>query len=252
MRCENKTMVRLPNYLSRLLVLVLLLTSLSACVWLRLLELKNQLANFDENITTESSDHFTLVFKNPVLINDDFVTLAKLQPTSKQQTPTGSRWIQAFHKIDVKGNLQPGIDFFFTLEFDQEDRLTRWDFSKLFMTMVPAQFFEDSIRSLAKGKVDETNHRFKVDPKDRAKILVKPPTLQQIKDAMGEPVDTGKDDGKNVYVYRFLVDSPWIDPDYQDRRITDVYLYFEPKTNELTRMGGRFIGLKININLVKD
>ena len=237
--------------LSRLFMLLLLLISLSACVWLRLLELKNQLAKFDENFATEASDHFTLVFKHPVLLNDDFVTLAKLQPTSKETTATGSRWIQAFHKIDAEGNKQPGVDFYFTLDFDQDDRLTRWDFSKLFMTMVPAQFFEDSIRSLAKGRVDEAAHKYKVDPKDRAKITVDPPTLQQITEAMGEPLEKTKEDGKNVYVYRFIVDSPWIDKDFQDRRFTDVRLFFDPKTKELTRMGGRFIGLKININLVK-
>ncbi len=239
------------NRLLRYLVLALLLTSLSACVWFRLLELKNQLAKFDENFAIEASDHFTLVFKNPVLLNDDFVTLAKLQPTSKEQTPTGSRWIQAFHKIDAKGRLQPGVDFFFTLDFDQDDYLTRWDFSPIFMVMVPAKFFEDSIRSLAKGKVDEASRKYKVDPKDRAKITVPPPTLQQIKQAMGEPLEKSKEDGKNVYVYRFMVDSPWIDKDYQDRRFTDVKLYFDPKTEELTRMGGRFIGLKINISLAK-
>jgi hypothetical protein len=237
--------------LTRFLVLALLFTSLSACVWLRLLELKNQLAQFDENFSTESSDHFTLVFKNPVLLNDDFVTLAKLQPTSKEQNPTGSRWIQAFHKIDAAGKQQPGVDFFFTLDFDQDDHLTRWDFSRLFITMVPAKFFEDSIRSLAKGRVDEASHKYKVDPKDRAKITVPPPTLQQITDAMGEPLEKTKEEGKNVYVYRFQVDSPWIDKDFQDRRYTDVRLYFDPKTHDLTRMGGRFIGLKININLVK-
>ena len=75
--------------------------------------------------------------------------------------------------------------------------------------------------------------------------------MRQIKEAMGEPLEKSKEDGKNVYVYRFKVDSPWIDKDYQDRRFTDVKLYFDPKTEELTRMGGRFIGLKINISLAK-
>ena len=239
------------NRLTRFLILTILLTSLSACVWLRLLELKNQLAKFDENFTTEASDHFTLVFKNPVLLNDDFVTLAKLQPTSKEQTTTGSRWIQAFHKIDAKGHPQPGVDFFFTLDFDHDDYLTRWDFSPVFVTMVPAKFFEESIRSLAKGRVDEASRKYKIDPKDRAKITVPPPSLRQIKEVMGEPLEKSKEDGKIVYIYRFQVDSPWIDPDYQDRRFTDVRLYFDPKTDELTRMGGRFIGLKININLAK-
>lgn len=239
--------------LSRFIVLALLFFTLSACVWLRLLEVKNQLQNFDENFSAEASDHFTLVFKNPVLLNDDFVTLARLQPTRKEQMPTGSRWIQAFHKINAKGELQPGIDFYFTLDFDQDDHLTRWDFSKLFMTMVPAQFFEDSIRALAKGsvKVIDNKKRYWVDPKDRAKITVDPPRLEQITEAMGEPLEKTKEDGKLVYVYRFMVDSPWIDEKFQDRRFTDVRMFFDPKTHDLTRMGGRFIGLKININLVR-
>ena len=237
---------------ARVLILLLLVHSLTACVWLRLLQLKHQLEQFDENFATEVSDHFTLIFKHPVLLNDDFVTLAKLQPTNKAQMPTGSRWIQAFHKIDAQGTLQPGVDFFFTLDFDQDDYLTRWDFSAVFMAMVPAQFFEDSIRSLAKGRVDEASRKFKVDVKDRAKITVRPPTLQELTAVLGEPLETSEEDGKHVYLYRFLVDSPHIDKDYQDRRITDVRLYFDPKTQELTRMGGRFIGLKININLIKS
>jgi hypothetical protein len=233
-------------------VIVLLAISLSACVWLRLWELKTQLAKFDENFATEVSDHFTLVFKNPVLLNNDFVELAKLQPTSKESTETGSRWIQAFHKIDAQGKPQPGVDFYFTLDFNEENYLTRWDFSKIFMTMVPAQFFEASIRSLAKGKVDEAKHRFKVDPKDWAKISVKPPTLSEITAALGEPLEKTQEDGKKLYIYRFLVDSPQIEKAYEDRRITDVKLYFDPKSDELVKMGGKFIGLRIRINLLKD
>lgn len=238
--------------IARLLILALLLISLAGCVWLRLLELKNQLAEFDENFETQVSDHFTLVFKHPVLLNEDFVTLAKLEPTTKQNTPVGSRWIQAFHKIDGQGKIQPGVDFFFTLDFDQEDRLTHWDFSPVFMSMVPAQFFEASIRSLAKGRVDEANHRFRVEKQDLAKITVKPPTVEKIVSTLGEPIEKSEEDGKTLYVYRFLVDSPHIDKDYLDRGVTDVKLFFDKKTKELARMGGRFIGLKININLLRD
>jgi hypothetical protein len=240
-------MQRLP----RLLILLLLLHSLSACVWLRLLSLKHQLERFDENFATEISDHFTLAFKHPMLLSGDFVELAKLQPTSKSPTPAGSRWVQAFHKIDAEGKPQPGVDFFFTFDFDKDGYLTRWDFSRAFIAMVPAQFFEDSIRSLAKGRFDQSSRKFKVDPKDRAKITGRPPTVQGIVAVLGEPLAKAEEDGKTVYLYRFLVDSPHIDKDYQDRRITDVRLYFDPKTQEMTRMGGRFIGLKININLQK-
>ena len=235
----------------RVFIVIVLVFSLAGCVWLRLLSLKYQLEKFDENFVTEVSDHFTLVFKNPVLLSGDFVALAHLQPTSREQTAEGSRWIQAFHKIDAKGQLQPGVDFFFTLDFDKDNYLTRWDFSRTFMAMVPAQFFEDSIRSLAKGRVDEASRKFRVDPKDRAKITVKPPSLQEITAALGEPLLKTAEEGKKVYVYRFLVDTPRIDKNFEDRRYTDVRMFFDPKTDELTKMGGRFIGLKIAINLTK-
>jgi len=235
----------------RVLIIFVLVFSIASCVWLRLLSLKYQLESFDENFTTEVSDHFTLVFKNPVLLNSDFIELAHLQPTSREVTPEGSRWIQAFRKLDAQGKVVPGVEFFFTLDFDKDEYLTRWDFSRIFMVMVPAQFFEDSIRSLAKGKVDEASHKFKVDPKDRAKITVKPPTLPEIVAALGEPLEKTVEDGKTLYIYRFLVDTPRIDKNYEDRRYTDVKLFFDPKTEELTKMGGRFIGLKIAINLNK-
>jgi len=235
----------------RVLIIFVLVFSLTGCVWLRLLALKYQLEKFDENFATEISDHFTLVFKNPVLLSGDFVELAHLQPTLRTPTHTGSRWVQAFHKIDAEGKLQPGVDFFFTLDFDKEDYLTKWDFSRIFMVMVPAQFFEDSIRSLAKGKVDEASHKFRVDPKDRAKITTKPPTLQELTSVLGEPLEITQEEGKKVYTYRFLVDTPHIDKEFEDRRYTNVKLFFDPKTDELTKMGGRFIGLKIAINLTK-
>jgi hypothetical protein len=143
------------------------------------------------------------------------------------------------------------VDFFFTLDFDQDDYLTRWDFSPIFMAFVPAQFFEDSIRSLAKGKVDDSKKRYRVEKKDWARLTERPPTLSSLVAVLGEPLEKTEEDGKKVYVYRFLVDTPHIDKNYEDRRITDVRLFFDPKTEELARMGGRFIGLKININLLK-
>lgn len=231
----------------RAVLVFLLIFSLAGCVYFRLWALKQQLEKFDENFATEVSDHFTLIFKNPVLLSGDFVELAHMQPSKKESTPEGSRWIQAFHKVDVQGRLQKGVDFYFTLDFDRENYLTRWDFSRIFMEMVPPQFFEDSIRSLAKGKVDEANHKFKVAESDRAKVSGKLPTLHQIISNLGEPLLKGEEDGRKVYLYRFLVDTPHIDKEFEDRRFTDVKLFFDPKTDELVRMGGKFVGLKINI-----
>jgi hypothetical protein len=237
--------------LSRLVLALLLLTALSGCVWLRLLDLKNQLARFDENFATEVSDHFTLNFKHPVLLAEDFVELAKLEPTRKESTPEGGVWRQFFHKLDAQGKVTPGIDIVFTLSFDREQKLTHWDFSHLFMTMVPAQFFEASLRSLGKGKVDESRRKFRVDDQDLPKITVKPPTLEKIRAALGEPTETGMDKGRKLLIYRFLVDTPHLEKNYEDRRIAVTKLYFDPASGELLKMGGKFLGLKLSIDFLK-
>jgi hypothetical protein len=198
------------------------------------------------------SDHFSLNFKHPVLLKEDFLELVKLEPTRKESTQAGEEnWYQFFHKIDADGKTQSGVDIVFTLTFNQEAKLVRWDFSQVFMAMVPAQFFEASLRSLGRGKVDESKHKFSVEDSDLPKITVKPPTLDKILAALGEPTERRMDKGRKLLVYRFLVDTPHLDKDYEERRIAVTKLYFDAATNELLKMGGKFLGLKLSIDFLK-
>jgi len=235
----------------RALILLLLLCSLASCVYLRLLEVKNQLAHFDENFRVGVTDHFTLHFLHPVLFSDDFIELSKLRPSRVEPLPNGTRWYQEFHKVDAAGQRQLGVDIVFALTFDKENKLVSWDFSPVFMAMVPAQFFEASLRSLGKGKVDESKKRLYVDPQDLPKLSVKPPTRETILDIMGQPVEQSEKEKLRVYVYRFEVETPHLDRDYEDRRTAIIKLYFHPSTDELIKMGGKFVGLKIAIDLHK-
>jgi len=233
------------------LILLLLLCGLSSCVYLRLLEVKNQLARFEENFKVDVTDHFLLQFLHPVLLSDDFLALAKLQPTRVETLPSGTRWYQAFHKIDAAGRLQPGVDIVFALTFDKDSKLVSWDFSPVFMAMVPAQFFEASLRSLGKGKVDEGKKKLRVDPADLPRLSVKPPTREKIIGIMGPPLEQSAKGKLSVYVYHFQVETPHLDKDYEDRRVAVIKLYFNPATDELVKMGGKFVGLKIAIDLLK-
>lgn len=237
--------------LLRCLFLLLLLCSLASCVYLRLLEVKNQLAHFDENFRVDVSDHFILHFLHPVLLSDDFVELAKLQPTRVEPLPDGQRWYQEFHKIDVGGRRQPGVDIIFALTFDKEDKLVSWDFSPVFVAMVPAQFFEASLRSLGRGTVDEGKKRLRVDPQDLPKLTANAPKRERILDIMGQPVEQSAADRMKLYVYHFQVETPHLDEEYEDRRIAVIKLYFNPTTDELVKMGGKFVGLKIAIDYLK-
>ena len=67
--------------IKRSLILAVMLL-LAGCVWLRLLEIKNQLSAFEENFRVEITEqHFIVHFLDPVLLSDDFVYLSKLHPS---------------------------------------------------------------------------------------------------------------------------------------------------------------------------
>ena len=63
----------------------------SGCVYLRLLELKRQLAAFERNFTLETSEGVRLGFLRPVLLTRDIRWLG-LKPETVQQTGEIEQW----------------------------------------------------------------------------------------------------------------------------------------------------------------
>jgi hypothetical protein len=42
-----------------------------------------------------------------------------------------------------------------------------------------------------------------------------------------------------------------VDKEYEERRIAEAYLYFDPAKDELVRLRGKFAGLKLSIDYRK-
>lgn len=236
----------------RLLLLAMMLM-LSGCVWFRLLEIKNQLADFDENVRTEVADrHFIVHLLKPVLFSDDFVYLSKLRPSRIEKRPQGSyRWYLDFHMDPAKTTAQKTKMVSFIMTYNAEHRLAAFDFSPLFVEMAPPQFLEASIRSLGVGKVDQGKKQLKVDPEDLPRLTAKLPKMADITNVMGPAYQEGSDDGMKVLLYRFKADSQPVDKEYEERRIAEAYLYFDPAKDELVRLKGKFAGLKLSIDYRK-
>jgi hypothetical protein len=228
-----------------------MLGSLSGCVWLRLLDMKSQFAKFDENFRIESGEHFVVHFLHPVLYLDDFSDLSKMEPTRVERTASGKRSLQIYRKLDAHGKPQPGTDIVFTLDFDKDDKLTQWDFSPVFMAMAPAPFFEASLRSLGKGKVDENKRQLQVSPADLPKVTAPPPKRAAIVNLLGQPHEQRKDKDGPILVYRFEMETPRVEEGYADRKNTNIQFLIDPKTDDVMKMSGKFAGLKISINFRK-
>ncbi len=237
--------------LVRWVCLLLLLSMLTGCFyWVRAYRIYLQMGEFDQHFSITASDEFSVYFKDPILYSDDFISLSKLQPSAADKMGSGKRWRYWFRKVDEQGAIiQPEIKFYFDLIFNEEDRLTRWSFSPLFLQIAPAEFLEISLRSLGDAKINTEKRQLIVNTDLMQKIAADLPKKAQVLSQLGEPLlieDAGKQQA--VYQYHFQLETQGIEEGYEYRAISDVKLTFDKATDEVIKMAGRFVGVKIAIN----
>lgn len=238
---------------SRLQVLLVLIIAglLSGCVYWRLYQTKQQLNDFDRYFSVQSSDNFTWHFKEPLIYSDDFIYLSKFQPSSIETIKAGQRWRYLFHKVDKSGQpVVPAVSYYFELRFNQQQRLTDWLLSPLFLQMAPADFLEVSLRSIGRGKLNQAKRQIKVDAQAMEKTTAELPKKANVIAHLGAPLEVVRDAEFSVYTYHFLLTTPEIKEGYEDRALTVVKLSFDEQDN-LVKLAGRFVGVKLKIDYRK-
>ncbi len=238
------------NSLVRLLIIGSLMISLTGCFyWWRAYQTYLQMGEFDDNFSIRVTDDFSVQFKDPLLFGADIVTLAKLHPSKEIDTPAGQQWQYIFRKVDQAGNiLLPEIMFYCQLDINQDNKVTSVSFSALFLKIAPPEFLELSFRSLGSSKIDKVNRRLKVDTDKINKINADLPLKSTVLAQLGEPLFIEEAIDHEVYIYHFKLEAYDIKKGYEDRALSVVKLSFAKNTEEMTRMAGRFAGLKISIN----
>ncbi len=234
------------------LLIVFILLQLSGCVYLRLLELKNQLKEFDQYVVIHTDQSFSLFFKQPVLLKEDIHNLSKLNPTQIIPTVNGEEWVYRFVKLDNENPTEKPhpITLVFRFTFNQHGKLEQWYFPDEFLAIVPPEFLEASLRSLGTATIFKFSRQLKADV-TQLKTQAKPPTQITVKQVLGQPSEIVNEDKLQRYLYRFQLITDWVEDGYEERRIALVKLDFIPKTQLLIRASPRFAGLKISINYSK-
>lgn len=237
----------------RLICLMTLTFLLSGCLyWLRAYQVYQQMSDFDRYFSVTATSDFTLHFKVPVLYSEDFVSLSRLYPSEDTPTSEGRRWRYWFRKLDAKNQLiSPAISFYSDLYFNPDRQLIAWSFSPLFLQMAPAQFLEVSLRSIGGATIDKDKRQLKANPELLEKIAAKLPKKSAVLAQLGEPLEIIQESDVEIYVYHFKLETPRIEPGYEDRALNEIKISFDKKTQELIRMRGRFAGLKVSINYRK-
>jgi len=102
----------------RLISVLIIALSLSGCMyWVRAYQTYLQMGEFDKHFSfsvTKEGD-FTLHFKEPILLSEDFVSLSKLYTSEDTVTPDGGRrWRYWFRKLDANNQIiKPEIKILF-------------------------------------------------------------------------------------------------------------------------------------------
>ncbi len=240
-------LITTPSKVTRLLLIIFLTLSLTGCLhWVRAFQTYLQLSEFDQHFTIDDNDTFIVYFNDPILYSNDFLLLSKLQPSDKQVIKGGKKWRYRFNKVDVEQKLtKPALNFFFDLKFNQQQRISAWVFSSLFLEIAPPKFLEASLRSLAGGKLDKEKRQLKAS--SHVKIDAKLPQKEKVVGRLGQPIEIKDEGDSEVYYYHFLLETAKIEKGYEERALSEVKLTFDKTTQELTKMAGRFAGLKISI-----
>ncbi len=246
-------MILLRKNILRGLLLICLSTSLSGCFyWVRAYQTYLQMDEFDKYFATETVEEFGIIFKDPRLYSDDFISLSRLQPSLKITEVNGPRWRYWFRKVDQQDQIaNPEVRFYFDLNFNHDQRLIRWEFSSLFLQIAPAEFLEASFRSLGGGKIDQQKRQLRANTDSIKKISSRLPQKDEVIRHLGAPLTIKQQADNEEYHYKFLLETRDIEPGYEDRAFSAVKLIFDKSSRELMKMSGRFAGLKISIDYRK-
>lgn len=216
-----------------LLAMTLLLTG---CVYLRLLEVKRQLANFDRYFAVEESAGLEVRFRKPVLRDEDVMFLG-LVPAERIRTGSAERWRFRWVKDPAPGDA-PGLRYEQTAEFVFANQ-------RLASVLIPEQFFAffpksrviASLRSIGQASVDRRRRTASGALAPTAQNDSLPPLRETDLMAMlGAPVATGGSAEAPEWRYSFqaIAAGGRTGP-------IDVVFTLHPRTGTVQHVKGRLI-----------
>lgn len=207
---------------------------LSGCVYLRLLEFKRQLADFDRHFTLQTDDGLRFASLDPVLLTEDFrwlgVTPERVTTLGQseqwrirwaKQLPPGARETDA-HDIEM--------ELIFT-----EGKFTRFYLPERYFAFVPKPFFVGLLRSLGKAGVDQSRRlaevNFSRSERDALTARVVATSLAML---LGKPTEQTVDGPHTRLRYRYTPVPP-----ESKNGVFDMTFTFDTATGQLQRLEGR-------------
>jgi hypothetical protein len=206
----------------------------SGCVYLRLLQLKLQLANFDRNFALVTDRGLQLRSLEPVLLASDIRWLG-FEPASTRRSGNVEQWTvrwvtQPADKAADKGSFEIAFELSFT-----DGRLSAFTLAEKYFSLLPMDVVVATIKSLGSGKVDRKGRSMK------STVAVPPgaasaawPDRNMIAAILGPPTEEHRE--ANRIRTRFVCVSA--DPGGKGKNI-EITLVFDAVSEKLLQAAGR-------------
>jgi hypothetical protein len=227
---ERGPLARIPQKCAALALAAALLL-LSGCVYLRLLQLKHQLARFDEHFAVQTADGLAIICHKPVLLSDDIRWIG-VKPESTRKLGQAEQWLVRWVK-QLPPSVKEDVEFDIVLHLSfAEDKLTRIAIPEKYFAVMPKPFLVGVIKSLGQGRVDKAGKKIEAAV-SAAEIAAARPKLPGIDKLLGKPSEEREEGTTTIVRYRYV-------PSTKESRagVFDMHLTFDTKSGELLKWQG--------------
>lgn len=195
---------RLPAIAGLLAVTLLL----SGCVFLRLLELKKQIGQFEKHFVLQTHEGIRIICQTPVLLDDDVRWLG-MRPETTRRLGRAEEWQMRWTK-----DLPPGVTdsgtFFIGLQLVfTEGKLSSVTIPETYFALIPKSFVITMLKSMGGGAVDKAGRKLESTVAADA-VRAARPKLPAIDKVLGKPTEERTEGVYSIqkYVYRPVSKEP--------------------------------------------
>jgi len=225
--------------------LFLIISSLSSCVFVRMIKVKNQLNDFDTNYDLNDERGLTLVFKNPVLLTDDVIWLMKESPVSVERIDEGELWTYVFQKQHTASQDEGDTYDIPILMVIEDGKLTEVTFPERFLKNLSIPLLKKMLASMGNADVSKlgrsANSKFSGD--DPAEI----PTSDNVIETLGVPYENEESGENSKLSYLYYLENSEGNAD-KDNLNFELWFIADDQDKALKRVGGKIRGVKLSLD----
>lgn len=210
-----------------------------------MLNVKDQLNDFENNFDLNDERGLTLVFKNPELLSDDVIWLMKGSPGSVEPIEQGDLWTYVFVKQHLTSQEEGDTYDIPILMVMDDDKLTEITFPERFLQNLSIPLLKKMLASMGNADVSKFKRsaRSQYEGDDKSEI----PTSDNVMETLGAPyeIEEGDENSKLSYLY-YLQDTQG--NANSDNLNLELWFVADNEDKSLKRVGGKIRGIKLYLD----